>query len=331
MVRLFSWLAAITMLMFFISGAGIYWMSHIAIVHSKEKSATAVANAVASTLSAQIDMLNKTIDKIVDDPEVLAVITSANPAQLSATATRLEKYFPDVLKIRLFVPGVSPTDDQIMPKMGFADVEMVRETFTKNRLPSIQGEQGVDRHLAITRSIKQNNEVVGVILVSMHYDFISKNIRTAAEKDDYIELKQDLLVLGVSGEKVDTEKSANVHIKVPNSDWEIIYYYFTGMDLGEMTISATIVSVSMLIILLAFFAIHRKLSGLMTEDVNCIMKAIKDMMTTRKLHSTYPVNLDEMNGVIPTLAQFKRVLDQDSDDAIPDNYDDVKLDNFFDD
>jgi len=45
------------------------------------------------------------------------------------------------------------------------------------------------------------------------------------------------------------------------------------------------------------------------------------------------VNLSEMDGVIPTLAQFKRVLDQDNndDDTIPDNYDDVHLDNFFDD
>ncbi len=331
MVRLFSWLAAITMLMFFISGAGVYWMSHLVVTQSKEESATAVAKAVAATLSAQIDLLNKTIDKIVDDPEVLAVIASANPSQLSATATKLEKYFPEVLKIRLFVPGVSPTDDQIVPKMGFADLEMVRETFTKNRLPSIQGDQGADRHLAITRAIKQNDQVVGVILVSLNYDFISKNIRTAAAKDEYIELKQDLLALGVSGSKIDTEKAANIRVKIPNADWEIYYYYMPGMELGEITVSATIILVSGLMTLLAFFSIHRKLSGLLSQDVNCVMKAIKDMMTTQKLYSTYPVNLTEMNGVIPTLAQFKRVLDQDNEDTMPDNYDDVGMDNFFDD
>lgn len=332
MVRLFSWLAAITMLMFLISGAGIYWMSHLAISNSKKESATAIAKAVAATLSAQIDLLNKTIDKIVDDSEVLAVISNANPVQLSATAAKLEKYFPEVLKIRLFVPGVSLTDDQIIPKMSFADIEMVRETFTKNRLPSIQGDQGADRHLAITRPIKRNNEVIGVILVSLNYDFISKNIRTAAAKDEYIELKQDLLALGVSGAKINTDKAASLSIKVPSAtEWEIIYYYVDGMELNEMTVSATIVLVSGLITLLAFFSIHRQLSGLLTQDVNCVMKAIKDMMTTQKLYSTYPVNLAEMDGVIPTLAQFKRVLDQDNDDTIPDNYDDVYLDNFFDD
>jgi phosphomannomutase/phosphoglucomutase len=334
MVRLFSWLAAITLLMFLISGAGVYWMSHIAISNSKEESATAIAKAVAATLSAQIDLLNKTIDKIVDDPEILAVITNANPVQLSTTAAKLEKYFPEVLKIRLFVPGVSPTDDQVIPKMSFADIEMVRETFTKSRLPSIQGDQGADRHLAITRPIKRNNEVIGVILVSLNYDFISKNIRTAAAKDEYIELKQDLLALGVSGVKINTDKAASVSIKVPSAtEWEIIYYYVDGMELTDMSVSATIVLVSGLITLLAFFSIHRQLSSLLTQDVNCVMKAIKDMMTTQKLYSTYPVNLAEMDGVIPTLAQFKRVLDQDNnnDDTIPDNYDDVHLDNFFDD
>jgi phosphomannomutase/phosphoglucomutase len=331
MVRLFSWLAAITMLMYLLSGAGIYFISYFAITQSKETSATAVAKAVAATLSAQIDLLNKTIDKVVDDPEVLAVIYSANPQQLSVTATKLEKYFPEVLKIRLFVPGISPSDDQISPKMGFADLDMVRETFTKNRLPSIQGDQGVDRHLAITRAIKQDNQIIGVILVSLNYDFISKNIRSAAAEGDYIELKQDLLNLSVSGSKINTEKAANVHEKVANSDWEIIYYYVSGMDFGEIIIIATIVLVFGLIMLLAFFAIHRKLSGLLTQDINCVMKAIKDIMTTQKLHSTYPVNLTELDGVIPTLAQFKRVLDQDNDDNVPDNYDDIRMDNFFDD
>jgi phosphomannomutase/phosphoglucomutase len=331
MVRLFSWLAAITMLMYLLSGAGIYFISYFAITQSKETSATAVAKAVAATLSAQIDLLNKTIDKVVDDPEVLAVIYSANPQQLSVTATKLEKYFPEVLKIRLFVPGISPSDDQIAPKMGFADLDMVRETFTKNRLPSIQGDQGVDRHLAITRAIKQDNQIIGVILVSLNYDFISKNIRSAAAEGDYIELKQDLLNLSVSGSKINTEKAANVREKVANSDWEIIYYYVSGMDFGEIIIIATIVLVFGLIMLLAFFAIHRKLSGLLTQDINCVMKAIKDLMTTQKLHSTYPVNLTELDGVIPTLAQFKRVLDQDNDDNVPDNYDDIRMDNFFDD
>jgi phosphomannomutase / phosphoglucomutase len=331
MVRLFSWLAAITMLMFFISGAGVYFVSNIAVTQSKEESATAIAKAVTATLSAQIDLLNKTIDKIVDDPAVLAVISSANPEQLSAEATKLEKYFPEVLKVRLFVPGMAPTDDQIVPKMGFADIEMVREAFSKDRLPSIQGDKGPDRHLAITRAIKQNGQVVGVILVSLNYDFISKNIRTAAAKGEYIELKQDLLVLGVSGAQIDTAKAANVKVKVPNADWEIIYYYFAGMDLSEMAVSATIILISGLITLLVFFSVHRKLSELLTQDVNCIMKAIKDMMTTQKLYNTYPVNLSEMNGVIPTLAQYKRVLDQDNDDSMPDNYDDVRMDDFFDD
>jgi phosphomannomutase / phosphoglucomutase len=331
MVKLFSWLAAITMLMFIISGAGVFWMSNIVVTQSKEESATAVAKAVSATLSAQIDLLNKTIDKIVDDPNILAVIASANPQQLSEAATKLEKYFPEVLKIRLFVPGMAPTDDQIVPKMGFADLEMVRETFTKERLPSIQGDKGADRHLAISRAIKQNGQIVGVILVSLNYDFISKNIRTAAAKDEYIELKQDLLVLGVSGAQIDTKKAANVKVKVPNAEWEIIYYYASGFNLTEITVSGTIILVSALITLLAFFSVHRKLSDLLSQDVNCIMKAIKDMMTTQKLYSTYPVNLSEMNGVIPTLAQFKRVLDQDNDDTMPDNYDDMRMDDFFDD
>ncbi len=160
MVRLFSLLSAFAVLMILTAGAGVYWISATQIAQSKQDSAEAVAKSVALGITAQINLLTNTLEKMAQDPEVLAAVTSADAAQLTSVAAKLEQHLPGILKVRLLLPGVSELDDKSVPKMGYADLDMVRETFTKNQLPAVQGDIGPDRHLAITRRIMQNDQVV---------------------------------------------------------------------------------------------------------------------------------------------------------------------------
>ena len=189
MGRIFSLLTAFAVLMILLAGGGVYWLSSARIAQARQDSATAVANAVALTLSQQIDLLNRTLNKMAQDPEVLIAVTRADPVLLTTVAARLEKYFPDALKIRLLLPGVSEIDEKNAPRMGFADLDMVRETFTNNQPPRIQGYEGADRHLAITTRIMQNDRVVGVILASLNYDFFNKSVQAAGVKDGYHRIK----------------------------------------------------------------------------------------------------------------------------------------------
>ena len=139
MAQVFSLVAAVTGLMTLIVGCSIYWLSSDRIAQVKQDSAIAVANAVALSLSQQLDLLNRTLNKMAQDPEVLIAVTRADPVLLTAEAVRLEKYFPDALKIRLLLPGVSELDEKNAPRMGFADFDMMRETFTNNQPPRTQG------------------------------------------------------------------------------------------------------------------------------------------------------------------------------------------------
>jgi phosphomannomutase/phosphoglucomutase len=343
MARLFIFLATISVLMILITGAGIFVMSKIWIEETREESATAVAEAVASKLSAQIGLLNQILNKIELDKQVIDALKSSDPVLLGTVATNLERCFPDVLKIRLFAPGVTPTDDQIVPKMGFADIEMVRESFNVKQLPSIQGDKGPDRHLALAGRVIEDGKVIGVILVSLKYDFIEKSIRNAAAKNEFIELKQGALVLSVSGDRIESARPELVQVVVPDTDWTIFYYYVAKSNPIDIILILMLMLVPALITVLTFISIHRKLSSLLAQDVNCVIKAVKDLMATQKLHSAYPVHLTEMNGVISTLVQFKRVLDSEKgrekekekeniEDKNPiSGYDDLELDNFFDD
>lgn len=332
MVRLFSLLSVFAVLMILTAGAGVYWLSAAQIEQTKQDSVAAVAKSIALGVTAQVNLLTGTLEKMAQDPEVLAAVTSADTAQLTTVAAKLEKHLPEVLKIRLLLPGVSELDDKSVPKMGYADLDMVRETFSKNQLPTIQGDIGPDRHLAITRRIMQNDQVVGVILASLNFDFLSKTVQAAELKDGHIELRQATLVLGATGEPVSAEPNKQAQkIIVANTGWELHYQHADSVSAAGLMPIAGMIAIPVLLAMLAFFIGYRKLSDSLTHDLGSVLKACKDMMTN-KFQGTYPVKLSEMSAVVSTLAQFKRVMDNQDDDIVSDATPaDFEIGGFFDD
>jgi phosphomannomutase/phosphoglucomutase len=330
MVRVFSFLSAFAVLMILTAGAGVYWVSVSQIAQAKRDSAAAVTKSVGLGITAQVNLLTEMLEKMAQDPEVLTAVTSTDTSQLTTVAGKLEKYLPGMLKVRLLLPGVTELDDKSVPKMGYADLDMVRETFVKNQLPALQGDNGPDRHLAITRQIMQKDQVAGVILVSLNYDFISKIVQAAELKEGHLELRQAALVLGNAGNPV-TEPSEDMEIHVANTRWELHYQYAIGLNSAELAVMASIIAIAALLALLAFFVGYQKLSNSLRQDLGSVLKAYKDMMTN-KLQGTYPVMLPEMNAVVSMLAQFKRVLDNQGADVInASKVNNFELDDFFDD
>ncbi|UOA09618.1 hypothetical protein [Methylobacter sp. S3L5C] len=315
MRRVFFLLTTFAIFMILIVGGGIYWWSGSRVTEVERDAATTVVNAVALTLSEQIDLLNRTLNKMAQDPDVLIAVTSADPALIITVAEKLEKYFPDALKIRLLLPGVSQLDEKTAPRMGFADLDMVRETLTNNQPPGIQGYAGADRHLAMTRRIMVNNQVVGVILASLNYDFFNKSIEAAAVKDGYIELRQAQLVLGSSGKRVDTWQSESLQKKVAGTNWDIFYYYPGGVALSEIILMVSAIFIALLLVILASFIGYLRISGLIVQDLSMVLTAFEDMMTRKPLGS-YPVNLTETRVIITALVKFKRVQVHNNDKAI---------------
>ncbi len=313
MGRIFSLLTAVAVLMTLVVGGGVYWLSSARLEQARQDSATAVVNAVALSLSQQLDLLNRTLNKMAQDPEVLIAVTRADPVLLATEAARLEKYFPDSLKIRLLLPGVNEIDEKNTPRMGFADLDMVRETFISNQPPKIQGYEGADRHLAITRRIMHNDQVAGVVLASLNYDFFNKSLQAVAVRDGYIELRQAGLVLGAAGKRADTVQGESVQTRVPSTDWEIYYHYVASTGFAEhILITCTIVA--LLLTMLAFFVGYRRLSGLITQDLNSLLNACKDVMT-HKPPGSYPANLREISDIIAALMQFKQILNHNEGPA----------------
>lgn len=314
MERIFIPLSIIAALLVVLAGTGIYWVNNTSIEQAKQNSARALAVGAAVSVSRQINQLSNVVAKMARDPDVINAVDGGDSERIRAVEARLEKYLPGALKIRLLRPGVNELDTEYVPHMGFADLDMVRETLQEDQSPAVQGD-GANRHLAITARIEDDGRVVGVMLASLSYDFIEDSIRSAAVSDQFIQLMQAELDLASFGSRGLKGNAASVQTPVTNTKWLVQVWYQAGADTADFSLIAAIISIAVLLVGLAFFVAYRKSSNLLRHDQSIVLKAVKDLMTGNA-YGNYPVNLSEMSVIISTLVQFKRVLDHQGDEVV---------------
>jgi phosphomannomutase/phosphoglucomutase len=317
MFRLFSYLATASLLLLLISNAGIFLIASHAMKQSKEDAFDALAKGIGLSISAQIDLLDESLDKLAQAPETLQAIASHNPETLRQTSARLMRLLPNALSVRLLLPGISELDDESSPPMTYADLNMVRETFSTNRnpLPAVQGENPSDRHLAIARKIVQGGQTIGVLLVGFDGDIIRKSIALAKIDDGYIHLRQGKLLLGSAGHAPEEGEGGHGQIPVASTDWKLHYGHtddaLVTLDSGLM-LGFILVPLGLMAVL--FVLIYRRLSKMLTEDLASTMRAFKDLMKNN-FQGNYVTRLGEMKGFISTLSQYKRIMDHDAGDV----------------
>lgn len=244
MGRTFSLLLLVTALLISAAAGAVYWISSAKMANAREYAANEVAQAIAVSVSEQLHLLNTSLDKIAQEPDVIEAITRGNPAQLAAVANTIQAHFPGAMKIRLVLPSVSTIDETAVPHMGYADLDMVKETLAANQAPMVQGDLGPNRHLAMTSQIRKDNQVVGVVLASLDYDFINKTVKAIGVENHYFELKQEKLVLGTTGSRLSEGQSNTGQIKVPRTSWIITFQYPADANLGELAMLFSILLIT---------------------------------------------------------------------------------------
>lgn len=310
MGRIFSIIAAIAALMVLLAGSGAYWFSAAQVRETQQVSTTAIASGIAVSVANQIDTLQRVIDGLAQGPDVIAVLSaySHDKAALDIVAARIQNVVPQSLRVRILPASVSETDLTQTPNMGFADLEMVRATLTAKQKPLMQGE-GEHRHLAMTSVVSHNQQAIGVILVSLKPDLFQQLLSKTTFSGGYIEIKQDQAILAASGNaaaKLDDPQA----LPLTNTRWQTNLWVGGGESAGDVVLFTCIIVIPALLACLAFFMGYRKLAGYLRHDQSSILKAAKDMMTGKTV-GHYPVQLDEMRSIVSTLAQFKRILEQD--------------------
>jgi len=327
MIRIFSILSIVAVLMSLVAGGGIYWVSQSDINQAKQQATESLSQGLALSVSARINALQDSVSKMATTPAVIEATYNEDPEQLAKTALMLESFMPNVMKIRLLPANVTELDESSIPHMGNADLIMVQDTLTKKQTPVIQG-QGKNRHLAITAAIIKNDSTIGVILASLNFNFLQPILNAPQLAGNSIELRQQKASLAKSA-SYSGQTDFDKHVDVPQSSWKIHYTPEDTRTIFSISIIVAIIAIPALIICLAFFIAYRNITHLLRQDQGTILKAIKDLFLGKTVGS-YPVNLSEMKTLISTMIQFKRVLDNGGIDFPSQLIADKEADDFFD-
>ncbi|MCQ8102764.1 phosphomannomutase/phosphoglucomutase [Methylomonas sp. SURF-2] len=307
MGRIFSIIAAISALMVLIAGSGSYWFASADAKTAKTEAAASVAKSLAASLGMQLNTLQTSVDGVAQNPDVIAALSSGNPEIILATAAKFQSVIPYNLRLRLLLPNINDPDQSQTPHMGFGDLEMVRSTLSEQPQPVIQGD-AEHRHLAITSAVKNDQQIVGVVLASLKPDLFPQSLAKIPFDNGLIELKQDRLVLASLGRGADKDDDP-IAIAIGNSRWQLEAWAGTETSLMEMGILTGLIGIPALLACLAFFIGYRKLAEFFRRDQSGILKAAKDMLQGKPMGS-YPMQLEEMQPIIAAMVQFKRVMDQ---------------------
>ncbi len=327
MIRIFSILSAVAVLIMVITGVSTYWISISDVDQAKEETILATAKGIAQGISSQIGVLQETLSSMSTAPEVISAVET-NSLQMGLTAARLEKYLPEVMKIRIFPANVRNLDDSTStPLMGNADLIMVQETLKRYQQPVIQG-QGENRHLAMTAAIKKAGDPIGVILASQKFDFLQSIITKSRITKGYIELQQGTTTLAKFGDESDKTDVENT-INIPKTFWKLYYWPEKSVPLSGFKTIAGLIVFAALIICLTFFVFYRNTTRIMRQDLSSILNSVKDLMAGKNIAS-HAVNLNEMKAIVSTIIQYKRVLDSKGIELSTEIGDDTEFDDFFD-
>ena len=313
MKRLIVIIASVCVLMVLIAGSGAFLLSNIFIAKSKVDAVAGVAKGVSLTLSEQVGLLNSMLDKMVQDPEIVAAAAQNNPQLLEAALKKVESHFPGAVTAKYMFPQSGDANQPQAPTMGFADSDMAKMAFTKDPMSAIQGD-AAERHLAIARRIMHEGVPKAVVLVGLKYDFVERILTSTHLEKGYIELRQGELVLAATGKKKDEKDVLDDNpVNVPNTDWVLFYENSEGTSIGEFSLMLSIILIPAMAVALGFVTGYRKFSDLVAEEMSWLTKAFKDIVTGKPL-GEYPVKLGETRSLISTMAQFKRVVNDKSFD-----------------
>ncbi|MGR9052857.1 MAG: phosphomannomutase/phosphoglucomutase, partial [Gammaproteobacteria bacterium] len=307
MQRIFLTLTGIAVVLILITGAGIYWFAAADIGRAKEDAAVAAANGVAMELGAGIEQLQQAVNKMAQDAEVVEALIRAEPTLINLMESRLEKYLPGAMAIRLLTPDINTLDTSRIPQMGYADLDMVRETLNGPQMPAIQGDEGENRHLAITAPVTAGANKVGVLLASLRYDFIDRAIKPSLLRDQYLQLMQSKLELAAAGDRGLRGDGEQIDIKVPGTVWVVRAWYTGAGSFSDLSLITGTVILTGSLAVLAFFVGYRKMAEILNLDQRSVLKAAKDVLTGNA-YGNYPTILNEMSIIISTLMQYKRAL-----------------------
>lgn len=281
------------------SVAIMYALTWQSVRDTERQYARASAEAAAAHLSQLLALLDRSVSGAAQDDLGAAAIAKRDPALVAAAEERIARAVPGALLVRLLPETVDTLDEARVPRMGYADLELARQSLRANPQAAVHAANTPDVHLAVARRLEKGG---GALLASLSVGVLQDALTPGIACG--LELRQDSLVLAYKGGENCKESEPTGELPVAGAQWKLVYWAAYDID-TYLWLRLAIFFVLAPAVAAYAWRLHRRLTLVLREDQESVAVMVSDLLFA-KLSRNYPVHLAEGEYLVKKIAQLKR-------------------------
>ncbi len=258
------------------------------------------AQAIASQIQSRGQDLSAWVEGLARDPKLLDALASGGEAQ--AEEQRLARIIPAAVQVRILPRVTDRWKEGRYLALGFADLDLVRQAEAGDPPLAVHGFGSPDRHVAMARAIKRENQVIGVILIGIDLDWLRQALPTPSA--GAIALYQGSLQLAYRGNAVFQDQPPTGTVSIPDTLWQVKYWTLAP-GWTDWVGSTAILAVALLLIGLMVWLVWRKYARAIDQDRTTLFILANDLVAGT-IRGNYPLALRELEPLLDRLLQVQR-------------------------
>ena len=296
----------------------IFQFMSLYISRAIEQDIQKTTDQVASRVATLVDIYRSSMGLLAKDPAIADLFMTYDTPRLRDREESLGYLFPNAINIRLLPPGISETNDEVSPPLGYAAIAQMREAESSEAASSAEVHlyDTPQQHINIVQRVMDpaGSGVVGHIMLSLSGDTLTQLLGGVQDIGGYIELQQ----VGTKGAPIRVSSLGDPEYRggkpdtvreVAGSRWQIAYWsaqsslVYLG-KLGTWVTVAFLLAAGLLVFLLVF--LFRKLSVALQQDQVSLVTIMKDFRS-HQVSKQYPAGLREMEETILFMTKLASV------------------------
>ncbi len=283
---------------------GVYALGYYALFEFERAQQTAagrrnlaLAEAYAGVVAGLIRTHTQLLEKRVRDNELAALFATDDEAKRLHEESRLKRFFPHAVRLKLLRRGLDNTDPALNPPLTEACLYLQQQA-ERGRLPAPDIHGTPQFHLDLLRTVRhpQTGQVAGHILLTLDIGLIS-NALSRLHVPGYVELQhralQKMRRLVAAGDPKSKKYTPTPAVAVAGTNWVVRYWGRPGagwLAPGRQYWYWGSVTVFVVLLLGLLYFLYRGLRSRLLKDQQTVINLFKDVQDG-DLARAYPVKL----------------------------------------
>ncbi|WP_460034116.1 phosphomannomutase/phosphoglucomutase [Methylothermus subterraneus] len=249
--------------------------------------------ASAGQIQGRVRDLTVWVEGLGKDPRLWAALSQG---EADREAQRLAEIVPAAVKVHLLPKAAD------RPELGFADLDLVRQAESGDPPPAVHGFGSPEAHLAVARAIRQENRVLGVILVGIRVDWLQALVPTPSR--GAVALWQGNLQLAYRGDPKFQSQPPSGIVPIPNTLWQL-KFWTSPPDWTVLGGNLALLGMALLGTFGLLGLIWRKCAQAIAQDCAALGGLVNDLLAGT-VRGNYALSLHELKPLLERLLEAQR-------------------------